>query len=435
MFDTAFSSGAVMVCTFLTGIAVARLLGPVGRGQFGELVFLGSLFVNFLSLSLFEALVVRLRKRGNAARPALPLALVLALAVFALAACIAPLGVAVGWIRVGNIEGTAITGIVLTICLIEFLNYAFRSVESSTLKFGRINLERVLTPFTFVLLMGGAMALGTRDTVLVVALFIIAKLPITIIRLVHFRHDLIGPIDRRLGRETIGLGPRLFAGNGTLLFASQVDRIIIMTVWSAAWIGFYFIALSACTVGYTLAQQAVSITLLPTLAGLSADEARDKIHLLLRLSIMLAVAITAGVIITAPFLVPFFYGERFAPAIGFVQGLAVATSFTPALTIVNLANRANERGGPGLAMAICSIAIYALGYVLSGYRQPYDLFAAVTLANGVSFLIGFVSLMRDGLADPRGIVPRPSDITLFAAAALRYLHQSLRKPFAMFGRH
>src|SRR4051812_31578504 len=69
----------------VTGVITARLLGPVGRGQFATLVVLSTVFASMATLGCNDAVVYFVRNRGHVVGATLATALRAALPVAALA--------------------------------------------------------------------------------------------------------------------------------------------------------------------------------------------------------------------------------------------------------------------------------------------------------------------------------------------------------------
>lgn len=419
MLETALSSAALIVINFVSGILLARLLGPEGRGAYGALLFWAQFAVSFLHLSLFEAFVIRARSRDNDPAEALPLLLSIAL-ILALGATLILAGMAqTGLIETGEAAFGAIAGFFSLFLVIGFLNQSIGAVERAKLSFRRLNVERVFAPSLFMLVAIVIYWLGEANVVTLLFAFALAKLPTFLYRAIRFRQRLFGKPDESLFRQVAALGPRLHLATGLLALASQADRIVVTSLWPASWIGYYFVAYAAVGAGMSLASQAMQIALLPHLAGLDEKTRRNAVERMIRGALLFGVAVAVPVWIVAPWLIPALYGPEFAPAANYAQWITVAMALSPCLWGVNVANRALERSRPGVEMGLISLAVFAAGYALTGFEEPKWLFVTMFVANLASIMRGILALSASGaLRIGRPIVPGPADV--------RYIVQTVR---------
>lgn len=428
MLDAAASSAVLIVVTFLTGIVLARMLGPEDRGAYGSVQFWGQFGVLFLTFSFYDALILRLRGRGDEPRRAVPLSLVFVAGLLAVAS-LAALGASqAGLIDVPGLSTATTLSLLVLFLAIGLSNQGLMAIETAGLLFSRVNLDRVLSPTLFMLAVLVLAAVNAVSVVTVVLAFVLTKLPVLFARIWRFRRYLIGPVDLSLGREVVRLGPRLHMATGTLALAAQADRIAVVSLWPPDWIGFYFVAHSAAGAGMSLASQAIQITLLPHFSGLDIAAKQVMVERVLRLALLAGASVAVLVFAIAPWVVPLAYGTEFAPAAFYVQGVVVAMAFVPALWVVNVANRSSERGRPGVEMALAALAVFGVFYAFTGFARPVHLFATMTLANCASITAGLRHLVKDGTVRPGlGLVPRPADAVFLARTLTGYAGRILRK--------
>ena len=202
----------------------------------------------------------------------------------------------------------------------------------------------------------------------------------------------------------------------------------MVSLWPPEWVGFYFVAYSVAGAGISLASQAIQITLLPHFSGLNIETKRAMVERVFRLSLVAGAAVAMPVFAIAPWIVPLAYGADFAPATSYVQGLVIAMAFTPALWVVNVANRAGERGRPGVEMAIAALCVFGAGWLVTGFAHPANLFVTMTLANLISIAAGLRHLIKDGAARlGLMLVPGPGDMLYLVRIAAVYAGRIVRK--------
>lgn len=419
--DTAIASGALIVITLLTGIVIARAIGPERRGSYGTILFWSQLGVMVLSISVPDAMIVRLRSRRQEPRLAAPVSIVLILGLLVPATLMGLGASSAGLFSIPEISDSTSTLLILSLLAIGLLNQGLMAIETAGLHFSRVNLDRVLSPALFMLLVILLAAQDLASVLTIVIAFASAKIPILAARAWRFRRDVLGPIDWGLAREVTALGPRLHLATGTLALASQLDRVIVVSLWSSEWIGYYFVAFAAAGAGVSLASQAVQITLLPYLSGMAAEAKREITCRAFRLSLIAGGAVAVPVFLIAPVLVPLAYGQDYDPAIGYVRGLVVPMALLPAHWVVNVANRSSERGRPGVEMAVATLAVYAAVYLATRFREPVHLFAAMLIANVAAIAAGLRHISQMSSA-PTGLalVPSTTDFRFLVSAGIKY---------------
>jgi O-antigen/teichoic acid export membrane protein len=428
---TAFTSLGVTAATLVSGVVLARLLGPDARGAYGAAQFWVQFAVSLGTFSLYEAAVVRLRAGGETGATQLPS--LLAAACCLSIGCFALLSLAhlAGIVRVPNVSTATFLAYALAALLIGHASMSFMAIESAGLAFARLNLDRVVPPVLFT---AACLILYIADIASVPAVlcvFALAKLPVLTLRFQRFRASLLGRVDTAFLRSNAALGLR-FHGSATLgLVAAEADRLIVISLWSEELLGYYFVAVSATGAGFALLGQSLRIVLLPSLAGMEPDRRRPSVERLLRVTFAGCMLCALVLFVAAPTLVPLIYGSDFAPAASFVQGLLFAMMLLPGISVVGICNRSAERGWPSLEMGLVSLLAFVGGYAATGFATPAELFATMALANMLSILSGMRHLADHGdIRWSRAILPFPSD----ARFMLDQLSQLLRHRGAAYVR-
>jgi O-antigen/teichoic acid export membrane protein len=426
MLDTAATSVAVTIITLVVGVVIARVLGPEGRGQYGAILFWGQFAGTTFTFSLYEALVLRLRARGESPETAVSLALLILTAIVGFTAIIAIGLQAAGVFDLPGVDAAIVLGFVLLVALSKFVNLAFVAIETAGLSFRRMNMERLISPTIFSIGVLSLYALGFASVSLVLFAFVASRLPITILRIYRYRRYLVGPVDFNLCSEVVRLAPSLFVATGAVSVAMQADRIFVTSLWSDEMLGYYFLAFSTVGAGLALSAQAIRMTLLPNLAGLSPTERRNKVERLVRLSIVATFFVSLPLFLIAPILIPIMYGEEYAVATEYVRAMILAKLVLPALQIVNIANRANERGWPGVEMGVLILLVYGVGFLLTGFETPMALFSTMFLAHILGIASGLRYLALDGnVRVGATLLPRPSDVYFLTSSATEYCRRVL----------
>lgn len=421
MIDTMVSSGFLTIVTMLTGILLTRLLGPEGRGQYGSAIFWANFGVSFLTFSLFDAAVVKIRARQHGASAYLPSLLILSAVVAAIAIAVTVICVTTGLVSIDGLSSALLLAFFIANLVVSLGHRSFKAVETANLRFHFVNIERAATPFLFMLCAGVMFLIDENSLPILMILFVATKLPPYLPRLFRYRHHLVGKIDTGLLKETASLGWKMNFSRQAVALANDADRLVLVPLWSAQMLGYYFVAMSTCGAALSLAGQAIQITLLPSLSGLEHEDRRHKIEQLIRLSTIVAAGAVLGLWITAPFLVPLVFGEEFRPAVFYVQGLVFASVLRPVISVINIGHLSGERVMPGVYMSLAFLAVFGLGFALTGFTHPLEFFIAFGLGNLASVVIGLYLLARSGLVRVgTNLFPRPSDVSYLVNVGWRY---------------
>ena len=428
IFDSMLGTGAMTVITLVTGVLLSRLLGPEGRGIYGSATFWASFSYFILTFSFFDAALIHIRARRIGALEYLPSMLVMGVAMTVLAAIVGAAAVLGGLVDVHDLARPALLAFLVAHFASAVFHSAFITVEMSQLRFSTMNIERVGTPFLLMLAVAVLFVLGEDSIELLLAIFVLVKLPIVVRHLRVFRRDMIGPVNRPALEQTVGQGWRMFLSRGALGLASDADRLVLVSLWPARMLGNYFVAMSACGAALSLAGQAVQTILLPTLVGLEREEKRQKLEQVFRLGVLVGAGVVLAIWVTAPFLMPLVFGAEFTDSVGYVRGLVFASVFKFQLQILAIAHWSEEKSMPGVWTALGFLVTFALGFLVTGFDDATQFFIVLGLANLVSLAVSMAFLVRSGLlAIGPGLLPRWSDVTMLTAALWHYAQVILRR--------
>ncbi len=421
---TSASSVLVALFTFASGVLIARALGPAARGEYGAVILLAQLAATIGCLSFFDGAIVVLRAGAERLRPLLPGMAAAALCLWAATSAVL---VAVLWLA-GPGRGGLTFGQGALFSVLIVLEYLaaqlFSAAERSQMRFGLVNLSRVAGPAILCLLLGAVLLAGPERAglPLVLSLLLLSRLPVLLVWLARYGGALAGAPRRSFVAASGWTGLRLHPALVLGALAGQMDRLIAVAIWPADLLGQYFVASAAVGAGYGVISTAMSIVLLPYLAGLDRAARRARIAQVVRMTLLASAGAVAAGAAILPAAVPLLFGAGFAPAAGLSLGLLAALAPLPLRAVAVEAARARGRFWPPVEIALVSIAVMAAGYALSGYVRPRQLILALGLATLLSALAGFLRLCRDGdLPADRTLLPGRADIARLAALPRRIL--------------
>ncbi|GAA0277833.1 hypothetical protein GCM10009127_18370 [Alteraurantiacibacter aestuarii] len=428
LIESSISSGALILITLLTGVLLSRLLGPEGRGQYGSAIFWSNFAGTFLTFSLYEAALLKIRARRENGAGFLPSLLTLSGMLSLLAIALGPILVLTGVVKVEGIDSWVLLVFLVTNFILVVGQNAFGTVELSNLRFIMVNIERAVTPFLMMLCIVVLFLLDVADLPLLLLLFVACRLPNFVPRIYRYRHHLIGKVDTGFLKETGRLGWRMNLSHAAMGLAGEADRLVIVPLWSAQMLGYYFAAMSTCGASLAIVGQAIEVTLLPTLTGLGLDEKRRKIEQMFRFAVIMGLGMGVALSLAAPFLVPLVFGEAFTPAVYYVQGLIFASMIKPIISILSISHFSEQKMMPGIYTAGAFVTVFLTGFLITGFDHLPEFFVVLGLANLASLLTSLTLLVRAGLIRiGQEIVPGPADVVLLTTSLWHYGMQIVRR--------
>lgn len=410
---TSLSSIGVALLTFVSGVLIARALGPEARADYGTVLLIGQTAGAVGCLSFFDGAIVRLRAEPPQLGSVLPSMLFAGLVITCISAGAAFVFLSLGGIALEEMTSDQLLTIVVLFILDTMLCQCFSAAERSRMNFFLVNLSRVLSPAAFSLLVALAWLAkgGDLSAWLVLLLFLLSRLPVLVVWSLRYARQLFGPLSWSflVGTGRIGLKLHLAFAFGAI--AGQVDRLIAIAAWPKEMLGQYFVAFSAVGAGYGVITTAIYTVLFPYLAGMEAEARQERVHLILRLTGLISAATVLGGLCILPFAIPFLYGAEYLAATPMALGLLAALGMLPLRAVVLEAGRSLGKGMPSVEMAVVSIVVMLGLYGVTGFANPAQLIVSLALANLLSLLAGARHLVRDGVIRPgRHLLPGMADV-------------------------
>lgn len=411
----ALNSGFLIGLTFLSGVVLARLLGAEGRGEYGTMLFISQFVVFLSSLAAFDGAAYEVRRnKKHADRFVSTIVLVSApWLLFANAAAAAYL-FSLGEEAFLHHEIAAIF-----VCInASFFFSLVLCIYRCDADFVPINRNRFWAAVLFLIAIG-VYAIALSPTAIAALLIFGATRLFTIVKgLFQHRRALFQSVDRKLGRVMIKSALRFLPATWAQVFGNQIDRLVVVWLWSGAALGHYFVAYSAITAAIGLVTQAMAVVLLPSLTDMEEEQKSFEVSRLIRFSLLFAVAIVGGAFLVIPFAIPLVYGSTFGPAVPIALGLSIAFCLWPMRTILVEALRSTGSGAKPFQMALAIIAIVAIGTAVHDLSQPLLLCAWLGAANAAAVLIGLYYLRREQIIRLDGsILPKMGDIVFLLTRA------------------
>jgi O-antigen/teichoic acid export membrane protein len=382
---------ATLSVNLVTGILLARVLGPAGRGEIAAILAAVPIVGWLFSLGCREAVTYHHARRPQDAGALLAGWLVL----------IVPLGIAataVGqallpYVLAAQDGETLLLARLLMLSLVLFflseLVYGVLLGDRDFLFYNAMRLGQPLVIASCYVALWAGGALSVASAILVIFLASLADTLLVGARVLR-RHALARP-DPRLTRTTLWYGLRAHGTSTGGSLTTRLDLMIIPAFLSAATVGLYSVAANVSWIVVTVSGSLAPLVL-PTAA---AQEGGGRMTVVRSVHATLAVAVVvaAALAMSAGFAVPLVYGEAFEGSIAPLRLLLAGSVFYAAATVL-------------------FSGLYAL-------NRPFT--AAVNQVGGILVtVVGLVVFLEDGGIWAAAIVSSVAYTTVFVCAVVTY---------------
>ena len=371
----------------ITGVLLARWLGPSGRGDYAAVTSYFGLALVFFELGLCSSIVFHVSKYKQAhadyvwtaAGLFVPLALVAVL-----------VSVVLGVTVFGDSPSRRTAFMVLPFSIAFGFASAPASFALQALDLGSWNLTRLSQPIVFFLLTLGARIVTTLNVSLVINLMTVSLAFQTALA-----WWLYARVSSQRGRfRTEHICPMLRFGilnmssSAPNAFNSRFDQIVLAVMVSSAALGQYAVAVSLSVLAAPLVM-AFGHVAFPSLAR--GERVLETIRTATRGSVLVSVVSIALILVAGPFLVPLIFGPGYQP----VTRLLLVLAPGAAVVVVNqvLGDVLRGLGRPGV-VAVCEwIGVISTvgGLVL---LVPLLGVMGAALTSTVTYVIVYVFLRR-----------------------------------------
>jgi O-antigen/teichoic acid export membrane protein len=408
------TSAIIQLLNALTGILLARSLGPAGRGELAVVLLWPSILAAVGSLGIAEAATYETASRSSPVKTVVGSSLTVAAAQSVAI-------IVIGSIVVPMVHGGREAELVWS----TYLFLAFIPLNLLTLyAIGILNglqqflAYHALRLMAIGLMAGGLVLLAVNRTLTVraaVISYLLANAVTAVGALVVLARN--GALSISRSRETIrrllGFGLRSHTTNVASLLNERLDQLVISVLLVPASLGLYVIAVTL-TSATTIIGYATEMAVLPIVASQKDHAERvDTATRYVSRVLLGATCISLPMIVFTPLLIRILFGEQFISAVGVTRVLLLAAIFLSVNRVI--------------------------GAVLKAANRPLDAGMAewfsigVTVA-GLVLLIPRLGLMGAGLTSLLAYSSTTAWMTSKAARALEVPQAALLLPTARRGR-
>lgn len=367
-YTTFLASGILLACGVITGVLLARMLGPEERGLLAAIVYWPGFIVGIGALGINEGIVLQIAS-GDRAQSVVStsLAIALALSLVAATACWWLLEPALGADRGAYLWEARAYACVFA--LMSFVSLHLLAVQQGRMHFTRFNAMRTLQVLFYpaaLVVLWAVHALDVR-TAMVAALA--GGVVISIVLLLHFRTELRIPPSFAEARSIFGKSIRLQVVNVLMSLSDQLDKMILVLLATNYQLGQYVVAYTVASAAPGMLVQTYTKVMLPSVAALDRAELGNlRIKRSLAIVALMMLLAGAAVVVLIPLLLPLVFGKQYHEASGYAQILTAALILGGLGKCIVYLLRARQVTAPAVwGQGATSLCLLVGGYL--GYRQ------------------------------------------------------------------
>jgi O-antigen/teichoic acid export membrane protein len=418
---TIATNALILACNVCTGVLLARLLLPEGRGLLATIMFWPGLISSVGLMSLDQAVAHRVARASTESRRTGATATCLALALCCL---VAPaLVVALPYLLGEDRREWWLTAQIYALAFIPvtYLGSIVRALDYGELRLIRYNSWRIIPPFVYL---AGLSLMGVMDSASVRFALWSSWLGVVAMALIPMAYRVSALAHRPSRAEVrplIRLALPFHGTNLALLFGSHIDRLLLVLMFEDSEIGLYLIAVTWAATSLSAVYGSFCNVLFPYLSA-EADPERQRLLLAagLRYACPVLVGAVAALACVTSWLLPALFGADFQHSIPIAYALMAAYLPLSFRRIIVYGLRGLGKAHPGTVAEVVTIVIF----MVSAWPSTRALGligvpAALVLANLLSllYLVGYLQRQL-GLrpADWWGLTPATLNELVLVAA-------------------
>ena len=421
MILTAMTNGVGVVLALATSAILARMLGPVGRGEYAVILAWGSTIVTCGHLGLNYAIPCHVASSFERSRAIAGSGLLIAIAATAAVSAGAwaslPLLLSAQTQQTIDVARRVVPALALTMAG----SGAVVAVLQGMGRFAAWNAIRVSQKVGWLglLICCAALGLNTASAYATAsAASYLLVLPVAALLITRWTKP--GPwIDRRTCRDLLGYALPSWVASLPLLLSRRLDQLVLGAFAAPDVLGLYAVAASVASLLGTLVA-AVANVAIPHLAGIVALEERKRLATkYVRMTVLVTASSGAVLCLGTPVMIPLFFGRQFYPAIpvAFVLIIAAVADGVSRVTEDALVGLGSPRALLRAECLCCAVMAGCLAVTL----RVSPLYGAA-----ISATVGYTSAALAAVWECRALVgggwwdylaPRRADLAALASTA------------------
>jgi O-antigen/teichoic acid export membrane protein len=409
--STLATSAAMLLLNIGTGVMLARLLGPTGRGQLAAILLWPNLFISIGSLGIGESTVYFSARMPGKER-------VVSASGLLIAACQAILLGGAWYILAPSILGHYGHEIVRTS---QYVVLAFplaliplvtTGVLLGRLEVGSYNYQRLagiaLTAFGLLVLY----MLRIDSLLAIVGIYLVVGslvLGYSFVMVARERWLGFRP-NRSLVGMLLSFGARSHLGTVSGIANQTADQALISIALAPYFLGIYSVALALPAGVAVIGSSLAALTLPSVTAATSAAEMRRALTQLVRTTVALSVLAAGILLLATPIIISVFFGPAFEAATPIARILILGSALLGINRVTSAGLRAFNRplqAGAGDLLAACVTVVFLV--LLVPMIGLMGAAIAVSLAYAANFIFNLWTCARLGIGPRQLVIPTVSD--------------------------
>ena len=347
--------------TLISGVLVARLLQPDGRGVFAAVQLWPVIFAALAWLGANYSLAVRVAKEP---KDILPLArLAVALAILSSGVFIAVAWVILPWLLPPHQESILqMSRLYLIIFLpINVLLAYLQALDQGAGRLGPFNTVRHVLSIVYVFIILGFWLADVHDVAWFAGALLTANFFTLLVR-IHLTSwsCLLPDFNPMRLASVIKQGAPYLASSAVYLAKDNVERLLLLFLLGTTQLGWYVIAFTAAGL-HTTVTKSVNFLILSRSGALNSEYAARDSARIFRIMSVVSAALSVTMMAILPLLIPIMFGMAFQQAVMPAIVLVAAQYFSGQGAIIDEGLRAQSRPTIGLAAGLVSMAVFAGG--------------------------------------------------------------------------
>lgn len=312
----------------LTGIIIARYLGPEGRGEQAAMIMWPRFLAYSLTLGIPASLVYYMKKKdenkGSLYIASLYMSLILGCVAIAVGFVIIPF-----WMKDYSKEVIEFATWALIMSPIAMLGTINVAALQSREEYHRYNFIRYFPVFCTLVLLLGLVVTGHVTPFNTSVAFLFPAIPVAIWVTIKLISDYKIKQKNKIksGKKLLNYGIRSYGTDVAGTFSGYIDQILVVGLLSPSSLGLYVVSLNLSKMLNTI-QSAITSVLFPKASGLQQVDAIKLTFKVFRISTVITMILGIGIFIVAPYLLVLLYGESFIEAIAVFRILIFQTAIT-----------------------------------------------------------------------------------------------------------
>jgi O-antigen/teichoic acid export membrane protein len=410
------ATALIQLLNVLTGIILARTLGPSGRGELAAVVLWPTMLWTVGNLGVVDSVTFHSARRTAPQRSIVSTSLAIALVQ---SAVLVAIGLVLVPLVLAKQEASVVRDCLIFLASIptSLVTLYLASVLNGTHRFVPFNLVRA-TVFLGNAAGLVALAIASELTVTSAMIAYLASQVLTVLIAVIFVLPSSGPPSRPqrlLAREMLAYGWRSQLSTISNLLNERVDQLVISIVLAPASLGLYVVAWTMTSLS-SMIGYSVTFAALPKVAqAKSAEERRARAHRYVFLTFISTAAVTVPVLLLAPEILRIVFGGDFVQATGVTRVLLVASIPLGTARVLEAVlkgvNRPLHAGfAEGAGLIVTAVGLAALLPTLGLMGAAITSLAAYLLAAGVALHLANRALGTTGAELLRTGWRKPSEV-------------------------